>query len=100
MTTLSYTPAAEQDLTEIVLWIAADDPSAAFQFVEDIRTHCAHLTRHPLMGRPRAEFGSATRSFAHPPYTVYYRHNDATDEVEILRVWHGRRRAPRMTDLG
>ena len=99
VTSLFYTPAAEQDLTEIALWIAADDPDAAFQFVEDIRSQCAHLIRHPSMGRVRADFSSAIRSFAHPPYTVYYRHNAAADEVEILRVWHGRRRAPRLGDL-
>ena len=99
MTLLSYTPKARQDLTDIALQIAADDPAVAFQFVDGLETHCAHLVRHPLMGRPRSEFGSAIRSFAHPPYTVYYRYNEATDEVEILHVRHGRRRDPRIADL-
>lgn len=97
MTELVYAEAAERDLTEIALRIANDDPGAAFRFVEDIRHHCGLLVGVTLMGRARRDLHPDIRSFPHRSYVVYYMLKD--DQVRILRVWHGRRRTPSVTDL-
>lgn len=99
MTDLVYTDAAERDLTQIALHIAADDPRAARRFVERNRQHCAHLVRFPNMGRHRRDINSGIRALAHGSYVIYYLRIDDVDEVRILRIWHGRRKTPTAADL-
>jgi toxin ParE1/3/4 len=99
VTNLVYTDAAEGDLTEIALWIAADNPPAALRFVARVRQHCAHLERFPYMGRPRRDIRADIRCFAHGSYVIYYQRKEDIDEVDILRIWHGRRQTPTIADL-
>jgi toxin ParE1/3/4 len=90
----------ERDLTRIGDIIAEDNRTAAAKFIEGIRRHCYLLAKLPLMGRARPDLGHEIRSFPHRPYIVFYRFRAALDRVEILRVWHGRRRSPSPIDLG
>lgn len=99
MPEVSYTVQVERDLTEIGDIIARDNPSAAAAFIEAIRYHCSLLATLPLMGRARRDIDSAVRSFPHGRYIVFYRYRAELDRVEILRVWHGRRRMPTAADL-
>jgi toxin ParE1/3/4 len=99
VTTLVYTAAAERDLTQISLYIAADNPQAARHFVERIRHHCAHLIRFPQMGPRRPNVLPDVRSLAHGPYIIYYRRDEARDQVQVLRIWHGRRKTPTAADM-
>jgi toxin ParE1/3/4 len=99
VTTLVYTAAAERDLTQISLYIAADNPQAARHFVGRIRRHCAHFVRFPQMGPRRPDILADLRSLAHGSYIIYYRRNEARDEVQILRIWHGRRKTITAADL-
>jgi toxin ParE1/3/4 len=94
-----YTDLVESDLTEIGDIIAADNPRAAEAFVEAIRQHCSLLAVAPLMGRSRRDIGPLVHSFPHGSYIVFYRHRVELDQVQILRIWHGRRRYPTMADL-
>jgi toxin ParE1/3/4 len=99
VTRLIYSGAAERDLTEIAANIAIDNYVAALKFVDSIREHCLLLETLPFMGRPRADIHPDIRSFPHRSYTVYYRAVTDRDEVEILRIWHSRRKLPTMLDL-
>jgi toxin ParE1/3/4 len=99
VTELVVTDQAERDLTRIVLRVAQDNERAAFKLVDEIRAHCGLLPRVPLMGRLHSDIRSDIRSFPHGSYVVYYRPVPARDEIHILRIWHGRRRAPTMADL-
>jgi toxin ParE1/3/4 len=96
---LIYSGAAERDLMEIATNIAIDNHVAALKFVDSIRDHCLLLETLPFMGRPRADIHPDIRSFPHRSYTVYYRAATNRDEVEILRIWHSRRKLPTMSDL-
>jgi toxin ParE1/3/4 len=99
VTGIVYTAAAERDLTEISLNIAADDPRAASRFVERIRERCEHLERFPIIGRQRAEIHPGIRSMPLGSYVIFFQHNDQSDQVRILRIWHSRRKAPTPADL-
>jgi len=99
VTELIYTATAERDLTRISSRIAEDSPRAARYFVERIREHCAHLTRFPVMGPSRADIGSNIRALSHGSYVIYYRRIEDVDEVQILRIWHGRQKTPTAADL-
>jgi toxin ParE1/3/4 len=97
---VAYTGSVESDLTGIGDMIAADNPRAAAAFIDAIRQHCSLLAFAPLMGRSRPDIGSSVRSFPHRSYIVFYRYRVELDQVEILRVWHGRRHHPSVADLG
>jgi len=99
VTDLVYTDAAERDLTQISLYIGADNPRAAGSFVTRIRDHCALLAHFPEMGPRRPEFTTVIRSLAHGSYVIYYRWLEDVDQIHILRIWHGRRRVPTAADL-
>ena len=100
MAEVRFTVQVSRDLTTIGDTIAQDNRPAAAEFVEAIRRHCYLLASVPLMGRARPDLGVDVRSFPHGRYVVFYRFRSAIDRVDVLRVWHGRRRAPARSDLG
>jgi plasmid stabilization system protein ParE len=83
VTEVVYTDAAERDLTQISLYIAADNPRAAIRFLERLRPDV-----HPDI-----------RSLPHESYIVFFDWNGTRDEVRILRIWHGSRKTPTAADL-
>jgi toxin ParE1/3/4 len=97
---LRFTDRFDRDLEEIGDFIALDKPRAAAQFIEAIRRHCSLLAAAPLIGQARPDIAPAIRSFPYRRYHVFYRYRADLDQVEILRVWHGRRRLPSRSDLG
>lgn len=80
---------AEQDLDDIWLAIAADNPDAADRMIDRLTDSFISLAGQPLMGRERPELSLNLRSFAVGNYIIFYR--PATDGVGIARVLHGSR---------
>ena len=80
---------AEQDLDEIWLTIAEDNPDAADRMIDRLTDSFVLLTGQPLMGRERPELAPNLRSFAVSSYVIFYR--PTTDGVGIARVLHGSR---------
>jgi toxin ParE1/3/4 len=95
-----YLARIERDLEEVGDFIALDNPRAAVEFIEAIRRHCSLFAGTPLLGRARPEIHPAVRSFPHGRYVVYYRFDPVRDRIEILRLWHARRRFPTQRMLG
>jgi toxin ParE1/3/4 len=86
---LLFSPAAEADLEDIALYIAADDPVRALGFVEELEAACAILAEHPRAGMARPEVGAGLRSKPYRRYVIYYR--VAEEAVRIERILHGAR---------
>lgn len=85
-----FAPLAEADLEVIVEYISRDDPYAAFRFGTELLTRAHSLGLHPYVGVTtwRRE---GVRYLVHYPYLIFYRVNETTEVVEILRFWHGAR---------
>jgi toxin ParE1/3/4 len=101
MTALEISPAAERDLEEIWLGIAADNPGAADRTLGAIGAKIALLPRHPRLGPRRADIRPHLRMLVERPYLVLYEiRPDAptgpVDAVEIVRVLDGRRDLKRL----
>jgi toxin ParE1/3/4 len=92
MSQVVYTQRARRDL----LQIAVDDPGAARVFEWRLRRHCSLLATTPEMGRQRPEIGRHVRSLVQGNYLIFYRWLPQVDRIDILRIWHGRRRLPRL----
>ena len=87
------TARADEDLIEIWLWIARDDPAAANRVLDAIERRWSQLGEHPLSGPARDDILPGLRHLVAGQYLVLYRVDGAA--VRILRVLHGRRRIGR-----
>jgi toxin ParE1/3/4 len=82
---------ARQDLSELWDWIAADNPRAADQLMEDILSACDCLADQPDMGSQRPQWlGPPFRFFVvRRSYWVIY--DSESRPPEVLRVLHASR---------
>jgi toxin ParE1/3/4 len=96
VTPVSLSPAAERDLEDIWLTIAADNPAAATRMVRAIGARIDQLTMYPRLGPRRPEIRPTVRMLVERPYVILFETRPDTDEgpvhqVEIVRVVDGRR---------
>jgi toxin ParE1/3/4 len=96
VTRVIRSPAAERDLEDIWLRIAADNPPAATRIVRAIGALIDRLADHPRLGPRRPDIRPASRMLVKGPYLVLYETHPDTDEgpideVEIIRIADGRR---------
>lgn len=89
---IEWRPLAEQDLGEIVRYIAAESPRAAYEIHDRIRDLAEVLMQHPRIGRPGRVKGTRELVVSGTPFIVAYR--VSRQAVSILRVLHGARRWP------
>jgi len=82
-------PQAEQDLIDIWLYIAEDQPINADHFLDRLETQVSKLAEFVDMGVARDELAEALKSFPVGRYILFYR---VTQEgVELVRVLHSSR---------
>jgi toxin ParE1/3/4 len=89
---VEITGPAIADLAEIVSYIAQDNPAAAQALGENLLD--ASLAKTPLKGSPYPKLANV-RKLTLPPFKIFYRVNDRTRDVQILRFWHSARRDPK-----
>ncbi|HKI14655.1 MAG TPA: type II toxin-antitoxin system RelE/ParE family toxin [Roseiarcus sp.] len=85
---------AESDLTEIWLFVAQDDPTAADRLLDRIHSKCRALAMRPKAGRRRPELDREIRSLVAGNYVIFYR--ESAEGIEVARVLHGRRDIARL----
>jgi toxin ParE1/3/4 len=88
-----FTAAADADAAYIFedLYAKAGKPTvikyrALFKKLYD------NLTDFPDSGPPRPKIGANIRIGVVSPYIVIYKHNQADDAINVLRIVHGRRK--------
>lgn len=80
---------AEEDLIEVWMHIARDDPHAADRVLDALERRTMLLARHPEIGRERPDIAPGVRYLVSGNYLILYRIGE--DRVEIVRYVHGRR---------
>jgi toxin ParE1/3/4 len=89
-------PAAEQ-LEQIIRYIAADRPVAAEQVRVEILDHVDLLSRLPFIGPIyEKDRKGRTREILCGMYRIFYRVDEQSQRVEVLTIWHGARRDPKL----
>lgn len=83
---------ALENLREKADYIARHDPGAAAGIVARIEDASCLLAEHPAMGRAGRIAGTRELVVADTPYLLPYRVR--SQRIEILRVFHDRRRWP------
>lgn len=89
---IQRTAQAEEDLIEIWIYIAQDNPRAADRVLDDIEQRFHALAYNPLMGRLRPDIAPELRYFVVGSYLILYR--TVEDGIQIVRVIHGARDLP------
>ena len=92
MSRVIFIPQAEEDLFEIAVHIAQENPEAAIRFLERIEQICAVIAASPEIGRLREELAPNLRSFPVDQYLIFYL--PAKGGIEVARVLHGARDLP------
>jgi plasmid stabilization system protein ParE len=91
------TRAATRQVDEILVYLAAENPSAAQRFVARMEEIRQLFLSHPEIGR-KIPHRRLRRFPLHPfPYLVYYEVRGRA--VRIVRVWHSARRHAAFHDL-
>ncbi len=89
MLAIVLTPSANRDLADIWMFIAADNPAQADDFIDLIDAKFQNLSRQPGLGRRREELAAGLRSFPVGRYVIFYL--QVQDCLQIVRVLHGAR---------
>lgn len=89
MPILIISPEAEQDLIDIWLYIAEDQPTNADHFLERVQEKAQKLAEFKELGIDRRELSPDLKSFPIDRYVLYYRPNN--QGIELVRVLHGSR---------
>lgn len=83
---------ALRDLDEAFEWIVADNPRAATEVIDRLRSATRLLADNPRMGRPGGVPDTRELVVSRTPYVVMYRIR--SDQVQILTVLHHARERP------
>jgi toxin ParE1/3/4 len=89
---VEWHPLARTDFIDLIEYIAADNPSAAYRVHDNLREQVQLLTRFPKMGRLGRIPGTRELVLKGLPYIVVYRISE--NLMTILRVLHGARKWP------
>ncbi len=90
---LIVSPGAQQDLERLYEFLADKNPDAARRVVGGTLTRAVEsLDMLSDRGRPSATVGvrELVVPFGRSAYIVRYVHMPETEEIIILRIWHGR----------
>jgi toxin ParE1/3/4 len=83
------TPRAAQDLEEIWLHVARENPDAADSLLDALETRLVLLADHPMMGPARSDVAPDMRY--HPVGQYLLLNRIVKGGIELVRVLHGAR---------
>lgn len=91
-----WRPRARDDLLDLYVFIASENPEAADRLFERIQSKAHLLGVQPRIGPRRPDIRASVRILIEGSYLILYETHPDTDAgpvevVEIVRVVHGRR---------
>jgi len=86
---------AEEDLEQIITYIAEVNPSAARKLKARFEDALLPLSEHPYLHRPSERVQGLREVVAHPNYILVYR--VAATSIEVVSVLHARQEYPKTT---
>ena len=94
---LIWSPAARDDLHDIVVFIARDNPNRAMTFGYELISETDRLQEFPELGRIVPEYrNNYIREIIFRPYRIVYRVDHERKFREVARVWHSARGLPQL----
>ncbi|HEY5346479.1 MAG TPA: type II toxin-antitoxin system RelE/ParE family toxin [Verrucomicrobiae bacterium] len=91
------TPQSQDDLENIVTFIARDNPGRARTFGNELIDRAPATAAFPELGRAVPEIGEPTvREIIHGAYRIIYEIFSDREIIYVLRFWHGARGEPKI----
>ena len=90
MPLVQRTAQADEDLIDLWVYIAQDNPAAADHLLDEFEKKFALLAGLPRLGAARSDIAPGLRHFPMGNYLILYREIDPG--IEVVRVVHGARR--------
>ena len=90
MPIVQRTAQADEDLIDLWVYIAQDNPAAADHLLDEFENKFALLAGQPRLGAARSDIAPGLRHFPAGNYLILYRETD--DGIEVIRIVHGARR--------
>jgi toxin ParE1/3/4 len=87
-----FSPQALEDLGAVVRYIAKDDPTAAGTVGNELIDRVLMLEKFPWLGSRHLK-RNGVRKLISGPCVIFYRVDEQTERVNILRFWHPARGA-------
>lgn len=84
------TAQADEDLMDLWVYIAQDNPKAADRLLDEIEDKFGLLSEQPRLGPARPDIAPELRYVPVGRYLILYR--EIVDGIEVVRVVHGARR--------
>ncbi len=94
MSVIQRTAQAEEDLIDIWIYIAQDNPLAADRVLDTIEERFYALADNPLIGRLRPDIAPELHHSSVGKYLILYR--TVPGGIQIVRVIHGARDLPHL----
>jgi plasmid stabilization system protein ParE len=91
---VEITDPAIADLAEIVSYIAQDNPNAAATLGNNLLDAALSLGQTPHKGSPYPHIRNVHKLTVRP-FKIFYRVNETSRSVEVLRFWHSARAEPK-----
>lgn len=85
---LVFAVSARQDIADIYSYITQQNAAAAQRVEDRIRATCEALRDFPYASIATDELGVRRVPLVRYPYSIYFRVNEASKQVEIIRVIH------------
>jgi toxin ParE1/3/4 len=86
---VDFSAAAKEDLMDIAVHIAQNNPERAFSFVDELEAKCLAVGQTPDIGTTQPKLGNNVRMLPHGRYLIFYRQGE--NSIRIERVMHGAR---------
>jgi toxin ParE1/3/4 len=94
---LIWSPAARDDLHDIVVFIARDNANRAISFGYELISETDRLQEFPELGRIVPEYrNNYIRQIIFRPYRIVYRVDHNRKLCDIARIWHSARGIPQL----
>ena len=90
MPLVQRTAQADEDLIDLWVYIAQDNPDAADNLLDELENKFALLAGQPRLGVARSDIAPGLRHFPVGNYLILYREIDPG--IKVVRVVHGARR--------
>ena len=88
-------PSAQKDLADIVRYIAQHNSDAAARLGFELITRAESLAKFPELGRQVPEFHQPDlREVVCRSYRIIYQLRRQSQQIQIVRFWHGARGFP------
>jgi toxin ParE1/3/4 len=87
----------EQDLLGIAEYIAADSPTAASRWLDEMERTFKLLAAYPSIGQDVSDIRPGLRRFCLGQYLIYF--ESAENSLRIVRVLHGSRQIDEPTNF-